>query len=229
MNDINKPLMKVVELTRNLGKTKSIGKLENCGIEEIDKLSDNFNQMTKELEIRTRKLVKSETKRVLVEKLANTDPLSGAYNRRFLDEFIEGYFEIVKREHSDLSLLLIDIDDFKSINDNFGHDIGDEVIKDFAKLTRNTIRKNDLLIRFGGDEFLILLPNTTKEASKKVATKLVDKIEEFNNLHKNKECNYTISVGSASYIKSDNSIDDIIIRADKALYTAKANGKNTIV
>ncbi|UTJ07714.1 diguanylate cyclase [Arcobacter roscoffensis] len=229
VNDINKPLMKVVELTRNLGKTKSIGKLENCGIEEIDKLSDNFNQMTKELEIRTQKLVKSETKRVLVEKLANTDPLSGAYNRRFLDEFIEGYFKIVKREHSDLSLLLIDIDDFKSINDNFGHDIGDEVIRDFAKLTKSTIRKNDLLVRFGGDEFLILLPNTKKEASKKVAIKLVNKIDEFKSLNKDKKYNYTISIGSASYNKDDNCIDDIIIRADEALYTAKANGKNTIV
>lgn len=228
VNDINKPLMKVIDLTRNIGKTKNIRKLERCGIEEIDKLSDNFNLMAQQLNDRTKKLVSSETKRVLTEKLANTDTLSGAYNRRFLNEFIEGYLKIVKREKNNFSILLIDIDNFKKINDSFGHDIGDDVIRNFSKFTKSAIRKNDLLIRFGGDEFLVLLPNTKFEDAKNVAEKISKKIYKSNqNLEE--KYHHTISIGIASYIESDNSIDDIIIRADKSLYKAKANGKNNIV
>ncbi|MGP2655489.1 diguanylate cyclase [Malaciobacter sp. WC5094] len=226
VNTINKPISKIIDLTRNIGRLSEVSKLEKCGIVEIDKLSENFNKMSKELNLRTKKLVESETKRVLNEKLANIDALSGAYNRRFLDEFIEGYLKIVKREKNDLSILLIDIDDFKKINDTYGHDIGDEVIKHFVETTKQAVRKNDLLIRYGGDEFLVLLPNTNLDSSFNVAQKIAQKIK---NSKFNEKYNYTLSIGRACYIESDNSIDDIIIRADKALYAAKDKGKNTIV
>ena len=137
----------------------------------------------------------------------------------------EQYLKIVKRENKNLSLLILDLDDFKKINDTFGHEIGDLVIKQLVEIAKNSIRKNDLIVRFGGDEFIILLPNTQIEQAKTVALKIIDKIDEYN---KDKEFNFTISVGVSSYQKGDETIDNLISRADDALYEAKTTGKNKV-
>lgn len=223
---INEPLLNIIEFTKNLGIKKDIKNLESCGIFEIDRLSSNFNNMIVELDMRTNKLILEETKRIYQEKLANTDPLTGAYNRRYLNEFSYEYLKIVKRENKDLSLLLLDLDDFKNINDTFGHEIGDIVIKQLVEISKSSIRESDLIIRFGGDEFIILLPNTNIQSARFVANKIINKITEYN---KNKEFNFSISVGISHYQIGDNSIDNIILRADKSLYKAKKIGKNCVV
>ncbi|AXX89614.1 hypothetical protein CKA55_06805 [Arcobacter suis] len=223
---INEPLLNIIEFTKNLGIKKDIKNLESCGIFEIDRLSSNFNNMIIELDMRTNRLILEETKRIYQEKLANTDPLTGAYNRRYLNEFSYEYLKIVKRENKDLSLLLLDLDDFKNINDTFGHEIGDIVIKQLVEISKSSIRESDLIIRFGGDEFIILLPNTNIQSARFVANKIINKITEYN---KNKEFNFSISVGISHYQIGDNSIDNIILRADKSLYKAKKIGKNCVV
>jgi len=229
VTNIHKPLQKVIEVTKYLGKRKDIENLEECGIVEIDELNKNFNELSKQLEQRTKKLVDSESKRIMSEQLANTDSLTGAYNRRFLETFAQRYMKIVKREKSDLSILVADIDNFKTINDTHGHDVGDKIIKKFVEIIKSIIRDNDLVVRYGGDEFVIVLPNTSFENAKIVANKISSTIKTYNKLNIDNDLFFTISVGMAKYEKYDNEIDDIIIRADKALYQAKNSGKNKIV
>ena len=223
---INQPLLKIIEFTKNLGMKKDIKNLESCGVFEIDRLSCNFNNMIIELDRRTNKLVLEETKRIYQERLANTDPLTGAYNRRYLNEFSFEYLKIVKRENKDLSLLLLDLDDFKIINDTFGHEIGDIVIKELVKISKQSIRESDLVVRFGGDEFIILLPNTNISNARLVANKIFDSIDEYN---KTKEFSFSVSIGTSYYQAGDNSIDDLISRADQSLYEAKRAGKSCVI
>lgn len=225
VSKINTPLLKIMNITKDIGKNKNIKNLEPCGIYEIDKLSSNFNNLVKELDIRTNNLIIEETKRIYHEKLANTDSLTGAYNRRYLNEFSITYLKINQREKSDLSLLMIDLDDFKIINDTYGHKVGDEVIQSLVNISKILLRENDLIIRFGGDEFLILLPNTNIENAKLVALKLIDSISIYN---KNKEISFTVSIGSSQFNENDKSIENMIKRADESLYEAKKMGKNCI-
>ena len=226
VSQINNPLVEIIKLTKNIGKTKEIKVLESCGIIEIDKLSNNFNNLILELDKRTNNLIIEETKRIYQEKLANTDPLTGAYNRRYLNEFANDYLKIVKREKIDFSLLIVDLDDFKNINDTYGHEIGDLVLIQFVKIARETIRENDLIIRFGGDEFILLLPNTNIKNAKIIATKIINRVSEYN---MSTDVNFLISIGIADYQEKDLIIDDIISRADKSLYEAKRAGKNRAV
>lgn len=223
---INVPLLKIIDITKNLGTNKNIKSLESCGIFEIDKVNNNFNTLVNELDYRTNKLIEEETKRVYQEKLANTDSLTGSFNRRYLNEFSIEYLRIIKRENKNLSLLMVDIDDFKNINDTFGHETGDKVIKQLVSIIKDVVRENDLIVRFGGDEFLILLPNTNLINARLVGQKIADHIDKYN---KDKEFNFTISMGISMFNKQDNSIEDMISRADNALYEAKKIGKNCIV
>jgi diguanylate cyclase (GGDEF)-like protein len=226
VEQINNPLVEIIMLTRHIGKTKEIKSLKPCGIFEIDKLSSNFNNLILELDKRTNNLIIEETNRVYQEKLANTDPLTGAYNRRYLNEFANDYIKIVKREKIDFSLLIIDLDDFKNINDTYGHETGDQVLIQFVKIVRETIRENDLIIRFGGDEFILLLPNTSINNAKILANKIINRISEHNMID---EIKFFVSVGVAQYGEKDSNIDDIIVRADKSLYEAKRAGKNRVI
>ena len=226
VSQINNPLLEIIKLTKNIGKTKDTKTLNSCGILEIDELNKNFNSLILELNKRTNNLIIEETKRIYQEKLANTDTLTGAYNRRYLKEFSTDYLKIVKREKKNLSLLIIDLDDFKKINDTFGHETGDEVLIKFVKITRASIRKNDLIVRFCGDEFIILLPNTNISNARILANKIINKINEYN---MNKEISFSISVGVSQYEEKDNSIENLISRADDSLYEAKKRGKNCVI
>lgn len=227
--NINKPILKVIKASKDLAIKSKIDKIQECGIKEIDELSFNFNSLSKQLEQRTKKLVSSETKRILNEKLANTDPLTGAYNRRFLNDFASRYLKILRREHYDLSILVTDIDDFKVINDSFGHDIGDKIIKKYVEIIQELIRDNDIVVRYGGDEFIVVLPNTNITNAKEVAKKIFETIKNYQQLEIDERLHFNISIGTAQYEKDDKNIDDIITRADMALYEAKKLGKNRII
>ena len=223
---INNPLLEIIKLTQNIGRLKETKVLETCGIVEIDKLSNNFNNLIHELDKRTNNLIVEETRRIYQEKLANTDPLTGAYNRRYLNEFAKDYLKIIKREKMDFSLLIVDLDDFKNINDTYGHEIGDLILIQFVKIAKETIRENDLIVRFGGDEFILLLPNTNIKNAKIIATKIINRVSEYN---MSTDVDFLISIGIADYQEKDLIIDDIISRADKSLYEAKRAGKNRVV
>ena len=158
--------------------------------------------------------------------MANTDALTGTYNRRYLNEFFTDYLKILKREKNDFSLLIADLDDFKKINDTYGHEGGDKVLIEFSKIVRDTIRKSDFIVRLGGDEFIILLPNTNSNSAKILGNKIINNIKEYNKLSK---INFSVSIGISSYEENDLDINDIISRADKLLYEAKRLGKNCLV
>jgi diguanylate cyclase (GGDEF)-like protein len=226
VSQINTPLLEIIKLTKNIGKSRETKSLKSNDIVEIDELNNNFNSLISELNIRTNHLIVEETKRAYQEKLANTDTLTGAYNRRYLKEFSTDYLKIVKREKKDLSLLILDLDDFKNINDTYGHEAGDLVLIEFVKLARKSIRDNDLIVRFGGDEFIVLLPNTNISNAKILANKIINKISEYN---MNKQVKFSISIGVSQYEEKDNSIESLILRADDSLYEAKRKGKNCVI
>lgn len=224
---INYPLLKIIEMTKHLGDKKNTKKLEDCGVYEIDLLNENFNKMTEELDQKIQELVESEYKIAFHEKQALTDSLTKVYNRRFLEEFSKKYKNNFWENKKTLSLFVVDIDNFKKINDTYGHDIGDEVIKTLVSQVESVIRKNDYIVRLGGDEFLVILPSSNIENCKKIANNLIENINKRNDELKD-EISFTISIGSATCEDNDRCIEDTIKRADKQLYKAKDNGKNCI-
>jgi len=226
VSKINTPLLEIIEVTKNLARSTHTKELESCGIKEIDELNKNFNELSHELDSRTKELIKAETQKEINEKLANTDALTGAYNRRFLQDFSDKYIQIAKREKHNFSIILADIDDFKLINDTYGHHVGDEIIQSFVDIVKKTIRENDIIIRYGGDEFVILLPNTNFSDTKIVAKKIIDELKVFN---QKESLYFTTSMGISEIEEDDTTIDSLIKRADEALYTAKKLGKNCIV
>lgn len=157
--------------------------------------------------------------------LSQTDSLTKLLNRGSFTKLAKKEFKRAKRFNEEFCILMLDIDDFKKINDNFGHQKGDIVIKKLANTIDTNIREIDLSARYGGEEFIVLLINTTKEDSFKAAKRIKDSF--FRN-KENHKIQTSVSIGIASWSKHDNSLEDIIKRADNLLYVSKKNGKNTI-
>lgn len=157
------------------------------------------------------------------------DPLTGLFNRRFLDESMERELSRAKRDNLPLALAMIDIDRFKNLNDTYGHQAGDEVLKRLGKLIQNGARSADLPCRYGGEEFLLVLPNMTLERAAERAqqwrTAFADEKIRFGGT----TLSATFSVGVAAYPEHGNSSDVLIRAADQALYTAKGSGRNRVV
>jgi len=160
--------------------------------------------------------------------MATTDVLTNLYNRRTFLKRGEESFRIAERGGNQFAVIIYDIDSFKSVNDEYGHLIGDVVLKSMAKVSRETIRETDLLARYGGEEFAILLPNTTPEQAAVVAEKLRKKIAEHIVSISPYKINRSISLGVMGYHFSITSFDDLVDKADKAMYKSKTTGKNRV-
>ena len=174
----------------------------------------------------------SERKRLEGElkKQARTDGLTGLSNRRHFVETVENELLRNKRYHKDCAFLMLDIDHFKLVNDNFGHAIGDIAIKKVADIFIETIRKTDILGRIGGEEFAILLVETDFDNALKTAESLrlnVEKLKLFDD--KGAQVKLTISIGVAKYNEEKDSLEELMICSDKALYRAKNEGRNRVV
>ncbi len=165
-----------------------------------------------------------------LKKLANVDPLTQLYNRRYLFEMTKEVISLAKRDQTKISMLMIDIDKFKNVNDTYGHAIGDEVIKDLSSLLLKHTRESDIVARIGGEEFVILLPNTSKESAFKFANKLREFVEkEEVRIDEDKSILFTVSIGVSEVdIENEKRIEESLARADKALYTAKESGRNKV-
>jgi len=166
-----------------------------------------------------------------IARLANTDILTEVNNRRSFDFIAKKEVKRALHQQQKLSLLLIDLDFFKRINDNYGHDVGDFILKEFAGLCKAQLRESDSLSRIGGEEFTILLPMTDTTGAYKIAEHIRNTI---NNHHfyfdKNSPpIKVTVSIGISSLKDEKQSIKTLMIQADKALYTAKNNGRNQVV
>ena len=162
-------------------------------------------------------------------KLSETDPLTKIMNRRKFEEIFESLLMRAQRSSLPLSIMLLDIDDFKSINDKHGHLAGDQVLVDIAHLISNSIRKNDHLGRYGGEEFVIICADSALEGVLQLAEKIRRDIENhvFTDANKIKIGNVTISLGLAQ-LKEDDDTASLFKHADEKLYEAKAKGKNCV-
>jgi diguanylate cyclase (GGDEF)-like protein len=163
-----------------------------------------------------------------LRKQALRDPLTGLYNRRYLSEAIEREISTAKREEKDLSVIAIDLDHFKDVNDTFGHQVGDQYLIIFAALLRSRIRKSDIACRYGGEEFLLVLPGISLEDAVKRSEEI--RREYANTTLPGRGINkkVTISIGIATYPLHGKESEDIIVKADKALYMSKENGRNRV-
>ncbi len=160
--------------------------------------------------------------------LASVDGMTGLFNRRHFLSLAEIEWNRYQRRRRPMSLVLFDIDRFKSINDRFGHQAGDYVITEIAAICQQHKRKSDLIARFGGEEFLILLPETNLAAAQRVAERMRRKVEARAFSFSSNAINATISVGVAEANPSLDTIFDLIKVADRALYVAKEAGRNRV-
>jgi len=161
---------------------------------------------------------------------ALTDSMTKLYNRRYFAEVSEHYINLAKRENRSIFVIMLDIDKFKNINDTYGHDIGDKVIILLADILRKNIRKSDVACRYGGEEFAILLPESSKEGAMKVAQTIRKNCEAVKiSLNSDQFVHFSISLGVAEVDPSQNRAIEVALKhADEALYKAKESGRNKV-
>ncbi len=162
--------------------------------------------------------------------LASTDPMTKLYNRRYFTEMSESLLDLAKRNKTDTAIIMLDIDKFKNVNDIYGHKVGDDVIVSLSLILREQSRKSDIVSRWGGEEFVILLPETNVDGALVIAEKIRKVTEDSRiKLENKQELKFTISLGiSKFYHETDTNIEASINRADEALYEAKESGRNKV-
>lgn len=163
------------------------------------------------------------------EHLSVTDGLTGLYNRRHFEHNLEREFLRTKRYPSDLSLAIIDIDHFKNVNDTYGHQFGDFVLKEISDIIFDSFRKTDMIYRYGGEELAIILPETPLDGALIPLERLRIKISEHLFSYNNQEAHVTISIGASYNFEGMKIQEELVETADKALYNAKQNGRNKVV
>ena len=229
LTDLNMPQMSGEELLINIRKSKTMDELpiivissneDHSKISRLLKLGAN-DYLTKpflkeELLLRVNNLLSITNNIKNIKTQMFIDPLTKVYNRLFLEKKLESIFYIYDQK----AIAMLDIDFFKKINDTYGHQIGDEILKHFANTIKNSIRKSDYLIRYGGEEFLLFLPDVIKEEAKLVLYKIKKNLKPYKNI------NFTFSAGIAS---EGDELAEMIKIADERLYKAKKEGRNKIV
>jgi len=163
-----------------------------------------------------------------VQRLAMTDPLTGLHNRRSLFELGKIEFSRANRMNRPICCMMLDLDNFKQINDNYGHPMGDQVLQEFATRCKRSVREIDLVGRYGGEEFVVFLPETDLETAMQVAERLRASIEETPMKVASQELNITVSIGVSRKDENTLELETMIARADQALYIAKHKGRNRI-
>jgi diguanylate cyclase (GGDEF)-like protein len=159
---------------------------------------------------------------------AATDSLTGLYNRRYILNELENQHKIAKRNERTFSLVIIDIDDFKQVNDTFGHPAGDEFLKKFAFVLNHSLREQDIPGRVGGEEFLVILPETSIDGAFRLANRIRERIQKTELIYEGGTINTTISAGVSQY-EFNTDPHTLFQLADHALYKAKQSGKNMVV
>jgi diguanylate cyclase (GGDEF)-like protein len=190
-----------------------------------------FVWMTIKLSLQTAVDVRRVT---LLEQENITDPLIGIYNRRFLNRRLTEEFQKANRYHLPLSILLIDIDHFKRVNDTFGHQVGDRVLRYWGELILGIVRASDLVARYGGEEILVIAPNTFLSAGGALAERIRTTVESHelilsSETDRRQAIRITVSIGVAELNSKITSIENFLIQADEALYRAKREGRNRVI
>jgi diguanylate cyclase (GGDEF)-like protein len=163
-----------------------------------------------------------------LDELSERDALTGAYNRRHFMQIYDKAFSIAKRYKTKLSVLHIDIDNFKAINEKYGYDAGDAVLKQFVMFCENNLRQSDLFARYDGVEFIVLMQNTPSLGATIFAERIRANIEELSVTYGKQTIQFTISIGISLALDTDSTSTAVLNRADTALYLAKKKGRNRI-
>ena len=198
------------------------------------KITNQFADITRELKKTRQDLVVKEEKYKTtlkeLKRLAICDGLTGIYNRRRIMEVLTLEVERASRYQTSLAILMLDLDHFKYINDRFGHQIGDLVLKTVAETMEKALRKVDVIGRYGGEEFMVVLPQTGIDAAKILAERLRNEVENMDfNLDSIDQLCITASLGIAVFDHEKDDVDSFVNRADQALYWAKDTGRNRCV
>ena len=216
--------------------TKSVQEILQEANIRLSLINLDYDQMNKQLilaKIHLENLTKElEEKNKTLDNLANIDGLTGLYNHRYFQNILDQEINRAVRHSFSISILMIDIDHFKRINDTYGHQVGDFVLSEFSKIIQANIRQYDILARYGGEEFVVLLPETSAEDAQIVAEKLRSIIEQTTFQDHREKYQITASFGQSSSIPAveDTFSKDILInQADQALYEAKEKGRNRVV
>jgi len=175
----------------------------------------------KKLEAQQKIIDELKSKLETVEAEANLDPLTDLFNRRSLERALEEFFSLCKYSKMTFSLILIDLDDFRYVNGNYGHHVGDLVLAEVAKVLRTSMRAKDIVGRWGGDEFIVILPNTDLENAKKIVERLKSKLEKMEILAEGRRFKVSISVGVVQCGENFQSWLDMIKEADSLMYEDK--------
>jgi diguanylate cyclase (GGDEF)-like protein len=191
---------------------------------DSDNIFNNINKETYRLCKRLSPLIALMLEKLQLEISSSIDNLTGVYTRKYLEDFLENQIQQSKENGQNFSIIMFDIDDFKGVNDKFGHQTGDRVLKELSSIVRSNIRKVDMCGRYGGEEFIVILPGTDIEGTSKVSSKLRELVEASKLLGDIRPV--TISMGIAAYPQHGNTAAEIIEKADQALYVAKERGRN---
>ncbi len=222
--------MRIVELMVIPIKNKTNGALSGRAIvaHDVTERKQAENDLTDMNEILWGKIEEVESLRAQLQEQAIRDPLTGLFNRRFFSETLEKETAQAVRDNSPLSFIILDIDYFKKINDTYGHKCGDFVLQTFAKFLSDNVRATDLLCRFGGEEFVILMPNASTEAAYE-RTEILRKQFEAMKIHfESQTIKSSFSAGVATFPNHAASSEAALNLADQALYQSKANGRNRV-
>ena len=178
-------------------------------------------------------IARNITRRKLLEEellqASQTDPLTQTANRRHLMEVLEEHFEEFRRYRHPMAMIMFDLDHFKQLNDRHGHLTGDAVLRSLCKACKSLLRANDLLARFGGEEFVIVLPNTTAAQAASTAERMRTHLSEAVARELGDELAVTVSLGVSELLHSDSNYEQVMHRGDQALYRAKRAGRNRVV
>ena len=216
-------------------------------MDNLNEIPDGFNlspEMLDEIQANIEEIIKgfpiAETNKLEVLKKINfmytqtrhmsvTDALTGLYNRRYFENIFEREFLRAQRYDNNLTVAILDIDFFKKINDTHGHLCGDHILREVAYLILNALRKTDIVFRFGGEEFIIILTETSLEKAQIPLERIRQLIEEYQFYYNENVIKVSVSIGAEELHKNILTPEQLIQNADTALYTAKKQGRNQLV
>ncbi len=242
LTDYNMPVMDGLELTYEIRKTYSKDELSILALsgnddEEVTALflKHGANDYIKkpfskeEFSVRVNNTIEALENIQTIMHYANRDYLTGLYNRRYFFESMQEYIEDVKESGEKFAVAMLDIDHFKQVNDTYGHDIGDKVIITLADILRSSTNPQDVVARFGGEEFCVVLKNINRYSALDILERIRQTVESYTvDAGKGQFINFTISIGAVIH-KEENDLEESINEADMCLYKAKNGGRNQVV
>lgn len=205
---------------------------ENHPSFSLDLMNMLSSRIRKSDEERMRGYVREKEQVVVLESLskqATHDPLTGLFNRRYLDQILYGEIAHARQNGSLVGILMADVDHFKQVNDRYGHKAGDLMLQALGDLMKKCVRSADIVCRYGGEEFVIVMPGASVPTVSKCAEEIRSKFEALCVVSESHEIHATISLGAAIYPLHGSNVDEVFVHADRAMYRAKQDGRNRVV